>query len=436
MSEKKKVLTLGDTPPIKLEKKIKVLTLGDMPLSPSGVGIQTKYTIEGLLRTGKYKFFTLGGAISHQEYNPIKTEEFEDDWIILPVDNFGSPDVIRTIIRAEKPDILWFMTDPRFYTWLWNMEDEIRPLIPMVYYHVWDNKPYPNFNKTYYDSTDVVVAISKVTHDIVSNVSPDVENYYLPHTVETDVFKKLKNAEIKKLKKEHFGPDKDKFIFFWNNRNARRKHSGTLIFWFKDFLDEVGHDKAMLLMHTEPRDPNGPNLEVILHDLGLVNGEVKFSQKKVPPEELAKMYNMVDCTVNIADAEGFGLGTLESLSCETPIIVTMTGGMQEQVTDGKNWFGVGLEPASKMLVGSQDVPFIYEDRISREDFIEALKKIYFMPKKELAKVGAAGRAHVIKEYNFESFGEKWDKVLSSVYEKYGSWETREHYNSWAFKEVA
>ena len=81
------------------EKKIKVLTLGDMPLSPSGVGIQTKYTIEGLLRTGKYKFFTLGGAISHQEYNPIKTEEFEDDWIILPVDNFGSPNHIPILIR-------------------------------------------------------------------------------------------------------------------------------------------------------------------------------------------------------------------------------------------------------------------------------------------------------------------------------------------------
>ena len=38
---------------------------------------------------------------------------------------------------------------------------------------------------------------------------------------------------------------------------------------------------------------------------------------------------------------------LESLSCGTPIIATMTGGMQEQVTDGKNWFGFGIEPASK-----------------------------------------------------------------------------------------
>ena len=55
------------------------------------------------------------------------------------------------------------------------------------------------------------------------------------------------------------------------------------------------------------------------------------------------MYNMADCTINISDAEGFGLGTLESLSCETPIIVTMTGGLQEQVTDGESWFWVWSE---------------------------------------------------------------------------------------------
>ena len=32
---------------------------------------------------------------------------------------------------------------------------------------------------------------------------------------------------IEKLRKETLGPDKDKFIAFWNNRNARRKQSGS-----------------------------------------------------------------------------------------------------------------------------------------------------------------------------------------------------------------
>ena len=45
--------------------KIKILTISDMPLSPSGVGTQTKYVIESLLKTGKYQVISLGGAIKH-----------------------------------------------------------------------------------------------------------------------------------------------------------------------------------------------------------------------------------------------------------------------------------------------------------------------------------------------------------------------------------
>ena len=60
----------------------------------------------------------------------------------------------------------------------------------------------------------------------------------------------------------------------------------------------------------------------------------------MPPDKLAEVYNAVDCTINISDAEGFGLATLESLSCGVPIIVNMTGGLPEQVTDGEK---IGLE---------------------------------------------------------------------------------------------
>ena len=96
--------------------------------------------------------------------------------------------MIRSLIRNEKPDILWFMTDPRFWGWLWAIEDEIRPLMPMVYYHVWDNYPYPKFNRPYYLSNDVIATISKVTDDLVGTVAPEVEKHYMPHTVNTDLF--------------------------------------------------------------------------------------------------------------------------------------------------------------------------------------------------------------------------------------------------------
>ena len=46
-----------------MTKKIKVLTLSDHPLSPSGVGTQTKYVCEALLKTEKFQVVSLGGAI-------------------------------------------------------------------------------------------------------------------------------------------------------------------------------------------------------------------------------------------------------------------------------------------------------------------------------------------------------------------------------------
>lgn len=413
--------------------KIKVLTISDHPLSPSGVGTQTKYVIEALLKTGKFKFNCLAGAMRHDNYQAVKTEEWGEDFVIFPVDGYGSPDVLRSIMRSYKPDIIWFMTDPRFYIWLWEMEDEIRSLVPLVYYHVWDNYPYPTFNHLYYESCDFIATISKVTDDIVKTVAPAVESLYVPHAVDPKIFKPLDEEAILKYRTEA-GLREDQTLFFWNNRNARRKQSGSLIFWFKKFLDEVGHDKAQLIMHTAPKDQAGQDLEAILHNLQIVNGEVRLSTNKIAPEQLNIMYNMADCTVNIADAEGFGLSSLESLSAGTPVINTMTGGLQEQVTDGENWFGIGVEPASKAIIGSQSIPWIYEDRVSEEGVVSALKKMHNMPRERRKEIGLAGAEHVKKNYGFDDFAKTWVELMTKIHNEHGSWENRKKYKRWEISE--
>ena len=421
-----------------MSEKIKIMTISDMPFAPSGVGTQTRYIIESMLQTGKYSFVSLGGAMAHPGHNPIKTEEWGDDWVTFPVDGYGSQEIVRSVLRQERPDILWFMTDPRFWGWLWEIENEIRPLVPMIYYHVWDNYPYPTYNKQYYESNDMVVTISKVTDDIVKTVAPAVKSIYLPHAVNTESFKKHDEAHVQEFAKNSFDEkyDPNKFIFFWNNRNARRKQSGSLIFWFKKFLDVVGNDKACLIMHTDIKDAHGQDLEKIINHLGLTNGEVLFSQQKVEPEILSMLYNMADCTVNISDAEGFGLATLESLACETPIIVNMTGGLQEQVTDGEEFFGIGLKPTSKGIIGSQEIPWIYEDRLSEESVVDALLKIYNMSEEERSELGRKGRNHVMTNYNFDNFVKRWDELFTAVHDESGSWDTRKPYdNRWVLKEI-
>jgi len=419
------------------KEKIKVLMISDHPLAPSGVGTQTKIVIQSLLDTGRYRVSCLGGAIKHDSYEPQRTQEYGDDFVVYPVDGYGNQETIRSLLWSEKPDIIWFMTDPRFYEWLWEIENELRDIVPMVYYHVWDNYPCPKYNKKFYESTDVLVNISKLTHDIVQKVAPDTESHYLPHAVDPEVFKKIPDNVIENFKVQNYAEDKDRFTFFWNNRNARRKQSGSLIYWFNEFAEKVGPEDVRLVMHTDPRDPNGPDLTHLINNLGAdVDDRILISMQKVDQPALAALYNAADCTINISDAEGFGLATLESLSCETPIIVNMTGGLQEQVTDGEEWFGIGITPASKAVIGSQQVPYIYEDRISKEDFIAACEKMYHMSKEERDELGRKGRAHIVKNYNYKNFKENWIELMDSIHERYGSWDSRKNYQAWNFEEVA
>ena len=419
-----------------MSKKIKIITISDHPLSPSGVGTQTKYVCEALMKSGKFEILSLGGAMKHNDYTPVTVDPYGEDWRVIPVDGYGTQEMIRSVIRNEKPDMLWIMTDPRFYEWLWAIENEIRALCPIIYYHVWDNYPYPQFNQKYYESNDHVACISKLTHDIVKNVAPNTASTYLPHAVDPTIFKAMNKDGRLKLREENVDPqDKDKFIVFWNNRNARRKQSGTLIWWFSEWLDKRGlHDKAQLLMHTDPRDPHGQDLEAIIQRLGLINREVLLSVEKVTQEQMAIFYNLADITVNISDAEGFGLSTLESLACGTPIIANMTGGLQEQVI-GADTFGVPLFPVSKAIIGSQSVPYIYEDRLSKDHFMSALSNMYDIGMDGRLEMGLKGHRHVHTNYNFEDFGKKWVDLMLEVHEKEGSWDSRYH-NTITFKEIA
>ena len=427
-----------------MEKK-KILVIADHPLSPSGVGTQTKYMIEALLKTGRYKFVCLGGAVKHVDYNVQKVDPYGEDWIIFPIDGYGSAEVIRSVLQRERPDLLWFMTDPRFYGWLWEIENEIRCQVPMMYYHVWDNFPTPVFNGPFYKSTDRVVCISKVTHAIVKDVAPESQPTYLPHAVNSNVFYKYKTDEKKAVVREirqrvlvessEKHKNINKKLFFWNNRNARRKQSGTIVWWFKEWLDTVGHDKGTLLMHTDARDPHGQDLPHLIEHLGVDDGQILLSTQKVEPEQLADLYNSADFTINISDAEGFGLATLESLSCGSPIIVNMTGGLQEQVPNGNDWFGYGIEPASKAVIGSLSVPYIYEDRVSQKDFSSILTKAMNITEKSYKKMSIQGREHVRANYNFEEYEKSWVNLIDKTVEELGSWDTRKGYKRWHLLEM-
>lgn len=414
-------------------KKLKIVTISDHPLAQSGVGLQAKYVIDHLVESGKFSVLALGAAIKHQNYSPQKLKEWGDDVVILPIDGYGDKALMRKILDIEKPDAIWFITDPRFYTWLWSMEDEIHQQCPLIYWHVWDNPPYPKYNEHYYKSTDFIGCINKLTHKFLSENGFAETSEYVPHGVPESDYRILPQDEIKRLRQKHLGDEKnEKFVLFYNSRNALRKRTGNVMWAFKLFLDMLPEDErknCFLTMQTPPYDPEGQNLFKVAEMLEIQNS-VGFNDKKVENSVMNEFYNIADLTISLSTEEGFGLSVLESLMTGTPVICTKTGGMQDQVIDEElnRTFGHCLESDATTLLGSQATPYIYSHCVSPQKAALAIFDLY-SKKKELGldyKNTIAGQtAHdsAFRRFNLKEIQNRWAEIIEREIAKFKSTQT-------------
>ena len=386
-----------------------------MQLASSGVGTQSRFLIQGLLQTGRYTFRCFGGAMKHPDYRTVMVNE---DFIIKPVDGFGNREILRATLINEQPDAVIIFTDPRQFMWLWEMEDEIRQFCPILYWHVWDNDPYPSINDVWYDSTDAINCLSWKTYELLKPNHPE-KTRYIPHAFPKEVFFQLPEEQVKAIKAQNFGHRADWLIGLWVNRNATRKMPNDVLNAWKEFLDNLeakhGHRKAFMLMHTDPVDQEGPNLYAVVDQLGL-RDNVVFSTNKLEFQDMNGLYNCADFVVNISKAEGFGLSLLTALMLGKPIVGLKTGGMTRQLINHKTGFvhGVAIEPAARTLVGSQVVPFIYDDHVNYHDVSAAYMEMYDLVKTkpaELKELAAKAVEYANEEFNYEKMVEAWDRSL-------------------------
>lgn len=362
-----------------MSDKKKIFILCDHPLVPSGVGTQARYLIEGLIKTGKYSFIVGGGAVRHANYTPqvVEPDKYGQDWRIIPVDGYGSKDFVRKVLASERPDALVIFTDPRFFVWLWEMEDEIRSVCPLIYWHVWDNDPSPDFNRPFYESTDHVAALSLKTYGLLQDL--DYKRFsYIPHAVDENVFKPLPEHDVQTFKRSHYGPHADsKFVVFWNNRNARRKMTGDVLATFSKFSRKVGKENVALMLHTDPKDPEGQDVFALAKKLD-IESRVMISKDKLPAENMNMLYNVADCTMNIAcfpagakvtTADGYT--RIEDIS-EGDLVLTHRGRMMPVV---KTYSGRNSAPLYTIrttncdpVVSTEEHPFLVIKK-SKIDFL-------------------------------------------------------------------
>tara|TARA_Y100001970_G_scaffold289548_1_gene420315 strand:- start:659 stop:2047 length:1389 start_codon:yes stop_codon:yes gene_type:complete len=456
--------------------KKKILLLSDDLRMSSGIGTMSKEFVLGTAH--HYDWVQIGGAIKHPENGKVvdmnesirnETGVKDANLKIYPVDGYGSPELLRQIMGIENPDAIMHYTDPRFWGWLYEMEHEVRQEMPIFYYNIWDDWPAPQYNENFYECSDLIMNISKQTVAIVKEVSKrkprtDWDCTYIPHGISEKYFYPISvfDEEYKQVEsmKKQLTDDNIEFIVFYNNRNIRRKMTGDVIMAFKTFCDtltEEEKNKCGLLMHTQPIDENGTDLPALIKAM-CPELKIYFSDRKLEPNQLNWLYNMADVTINIASNEGFGLGTCESLMSGTPIIVNITGGLQDQcgfklkgkhVTaedydeiksfhDDRKWkdhpdltWGEWVKPvwpSNRSLVGSIPTPYIYDDRCRFDDAGQAIKEWHDMDSDERRQCGMKGHEFVNKDDIMMSSKKMCQNFIDHMDKGFEMWKPRKRYS--------
>jgi glycosyltransferase involved in cell wall biosynthesis len=420
------------------EQRKKILFICDDIRMHSGVATMAREIVLGT--SHHYNWVSIGAAINHPEAGQRmdlseatnqETGNTDSSVVLYPNNGYGNADLIRALIKAEKPDGLMFFTDPRYYDWLFAIENEIRKQIPMIYLNIWDDLPAPLYNRAFYESCDTLLAISKQTKNINEMVlgkkAKDKIITYVPHGINEKMFFPIDTSEemakLQLTKSKLFGDKKFDFVLFFNSRNIRRKCISDLMAAHKLFLDTLPKEKAdkiALVLHTQPVDDNGTDLYAVRELLFGKDSNIFFSDQRIDTQELNRLYNIADVTVLPTSNEGWGLALTEAMMAGKMIIANVTGGMQDQMRfedeNGEwvkltpefpsNHFGtykkcgkwaVPVFPNNMSLVGSPITPYIWDDRLDFRDLANAINQVYELTPEERTENGKAAREWVTSD---------------------------------------
>ena len=452
-----------------MSKKKKILLLSDDLRMHSGIATQSKEFVMGTI--DKYDWVQIGGAVKHPEEGKIidmsqavqNQYGVDDAYLKLyPISGYGNAEILRNILKIEKPDAILHFTDPRFWVWLYQMEHELRQNIPIMYYNIWDDLPDPMWNENYYRSSDMLLSISKQTYGINKRILHDYEDWqldYVPHGIDSKKLYKVSKQNSKLLSfKADYGLDDYKFIVLYVNRNIRRKNPGDCLLAFKHMVSKLTDEEkkeCCFLFHSAPVDENGTDMKAIARDLcpGL---NIVFTHDVGNPsfddEKMNLLYNSADVYMNLASNEGFGLGSCEALTVGTPIVVNVTGGLQDQcgfknekgeyltaedyVELGSNHRGKYKDhgewvkpvfPSNISCQGSPMTPYIFDDRCQYEDAGEALLHWYKAGSDERERCGQLGMEFVNDENIGMSAKEMTNGFLNNFENLFKNWKPKQKF---------
>ena len=185
-----------------------------------------------------------------------------------------------------------------------------------------------------------VTPIAMAPNGVRAMEAKGIECEYVPHGIDTKIFKPTDKIQGMNVR-EYMGLT-DEFVV---GMNAANKSSGLIhrkafsenLLAFAIFRER--RKDAVLYLHTEPLGiAGGWNLIAMLQAFGIPKEAVMFPPNLdykygMSQQDLAALYSAMDVLLAPSFGEGFGLPTVESLSCGTRVIGSNWGATPDLVSE-------------------------------------------------------------------------------------------------------
>jgi FkbM family methyltransferase len=199
--------------------------------------------------------------------------------------------------------------------------------------------PVPPADRNFFESSGAQpIAMSRYGERELREAG--LQPVYVPHAVDTSVFKPLTDNE-RALAREMLQVPDDAFVIAIvaanKDKTPPRKGWAEQFYAFARFRER--HPDARLLVHGLLETVGGINLMRLVYDLGIQDG-VQFTDQYAQvaglyqPEDMAALMGCADVLSNCSWGEGFGLPVLEAQACGTPVVVSDGSAMTELCGSG------------------------------------------------------------------------------------------------------
>jgi glycosyltransferase involved in cell wall biosynthesis len=294
------------------------------PGQPTGYGEQAKYLIDNLKRDGfnvaALSNYGLEGAVSTYEtpygtipHYPRGVDLYSNDVVGLHHKHFTNQ-------FPDEKHLLVTLYD------VWVLKSKVFDDYPTASWTPLDHVTMPPLVEEFLRK-ETVLPISMSPHGQRQMDAKGIENTYIPHGIDTNVFKPT--DMIGEHQVTDFLGSKDKFVVGMVAANkasglVHRKAFGENILAFSLFHKK--YPDTMLYLHTDPFGAQGGwNLFPLLSALGIPKEAVSYPNPidykyKIAQQDLAGIYTGIDVLLAAGYGEGFGVPTVEAQACGTRVI--------------------------------------------------------------------------------------------------------------------